>query len=66
MLVQVENEDGTWSTLNRGAPGEPPQELAVLAERWRASLVFGTARIRVTERQAERWPPDLAARSRQG
>jgi hypothetical protein len=53
IVVQVENGDGTWSTLNRGSVGQDPRELALMADRWRASRLFGGARVRIVDARAE-------------
>ena len=53
-VVEVGNQDGSCSVLSRGEHGQARKELEVLAERWRASLLFGNANIRVVQDRPER------------
>lgn len=64
LLIQVENDDGTWSVLTRGGHGQPRQELNLMADRWRASLLFGGARVRVVDERLERRVAQPAALAR--
>ena len=62
-IVEIKNEDGSASVLSRGEHGQPRRELEALAERWRASLLFGNAQIRVAEDRPERRAPVPIARA---
>jgi hypothetical protein len=55
LVIQVGTDDG-WATLTLGEHGQPRSEIEVMADRWRASHLFGGAPIRVVEDRPERHP----------
>jgi hypothetical protein len=56
MRIEVENDDGSWSVLNRSLPGQDPREIALMADRWRALNMFAGARVRIVDTRAGEAP----------